>query len=248
MIKPNGDNPFMNEIIYEDMQVLYNSEIIDWERFRNKTILITGAYGTIASYLVFMLIFLNELKQDYNVKIVALVRDEKKLRKRFYKYIDKDYFLIYKGDLKEEIKINNVKVNYIIHAASYAGTQQFIEDPVGVIVPNTIGTYNLLEYAKKNGIEGFLFLSSNSIYGVNDDKNITEQNYGVVDDKNITEQNYGVVDPLNMRACYIESKRLGEQMCSAYFRQYGIKTKIVRISHTYGPTLDIANDKRIIQH
>lgn len=226
------NNSYMNKIIYEDMQFLYKRGVVDWKRFSNKTVLITGAYGVIASYIVFMLIFLNEL-QNYNIKIITLCRDENKLRKQFGQYVDKEYFTIYKGDLTNTIKIIDEKVNYIIHGASPAGTQHFIENPVGVIVPNTIGLYNLLEYSRINGLEGFLFMSSNSIYGINAGKNVTEHNYGIV-------------DPLNIRACYIESKRLGEQMCNAYFRQYGIKTKIVRISHTYGPTLDIVNDKRAI--
>jgi nucleoside-diphosphate-sugar epimerase len=233
-INMKKDENQMNHIIYEDLQHLYKNKYVNWNRFRNKTILITGAYGMIASYIVYMLVFLNDLKDKYNIKLVVLCKDKNKLCNRFGKYANNSYFTVIEGDLTDLNVLKDKKIDFIVHAASPAGTEHFIKNPVGVIIPNTIGTYNLLEFAKSNSIEGFLYMSSNSIYGVT-----TEY-------RSITELDYGVVDPLNERACYIESKRLGEQMCNAYFRQYGIPTKIVRISHTYGPTLDIATDNRII--
>lgn len=51
----------------------------------------------------------------------------------------------------------------------------------------------------------------------------------------VSENDYGIVDPLEVRSCYAESKRMGENLCAAYAHQYGISTKIVRPSHTYGP-------------
>lgn len=234
MINMGKQNDIINPIIYEDLQYMYNCSFINWEKLRDKTVFVTGANGMIASYLVYMFIFLNEMEQKYNIKIIVMCRDENKLLTKFGEYIKREYFIVYKGELTNEIGMKNHKADYIIHAASPAGTEQFLSNPVGVIIPNTIGTYNLLEYSKDNKIDGFLFMSSNSIYGVNSGEN------------EILESDYGIVDPLNERACYIESKRLAEQMCNAYARQYGLHTKIARISHTYGPTLDIHNDKRVI--
>ena len=55
----------------------------------------------------------------------------------------------------------------------------------------------------------------------------------------------GIIDPLDIRSCYAESKRMGETLCMDYYTQYGVPCKIVRISHTFGPTMDIESDKRV---
>ena len=65
----------MNRIIKEDMEYIYQFNPEMWEAFRNKTVLITGAYGMLPSYMVDMVIFLNEKYAKFNIKIVALVRN-----------------------------------------------------------------------------------------------------------------------------------------------------------------------------
>ena len=105
---------------------------------------------------------------------------------------------------------------------------------MGVAAPNVIGTYNLLEFARQKKVKGFLFFSSGDVYGKMPD--------GI---GGVSEQEMGVMDPLDIHSCYGESKRMGETLCAAYSRQYGLPTTIARIGHTYGPTMDIENDSRV---
>ena len=77
--------------------------------------------------------------------------------------------------------------------------------------------------------------SAGSVYGQSE----TEKS-------SISEKDYGVVDPLWYRSCYVESKRLAEQMGMAFWRQYKVPVSFVRICHTYGPTFDLDRDMRII--
>ena len=49
----------LNKIIIEDLENIYNRDI-DWEKFRNAAVLITGANGLIATYLIYMFLYLNE--------------------------------------------------------------------------------------------------------------------------------------------------------------------------------------------
>ena len=72
----------MNKIIEEDIQGIIASPIIDWERFRNKSVLITGANGMLPSYMVFTLLFLNK-NNNMNINIYALARNEEKLQRVF---------------------------------------------------------------------------------------------------------------------------------------------------------------------
>ena len=75
----------MNKIIEEDIQGIIASPIIDWERFRNKSVLITGANGMLPSYMVFTLLFLNK-NNNMNINIYALARNEEKLQRVFKEY------------------------------------------------------------------------------------------------------------------------------------------------------------------
>lgn len=113
----------------------------------------------------------------------------------------------------------NIPVNYILHAASQASPKFYKTDPVGTLAPNVLGTARLLDLARRQkDFRGFLFFSSGEAALH--------------------------LDPLDIRSCYGESKRMGETMCMAWFRQFGIPVRIVRISHTYGPGMKL-DDGRI---
>lgn len=220
-----------NPIIIEDMEQLYQQKI-EWGRLKNKKVMITGAYGMLATYLVYMLIYLNETYQ-YNIQIWVVVRNLQKLEEKFGVYVKKDYFNSYFHELDSEIQLEE-KMEYIIHAASLASPQYYEKIPVEVIKPNVIGTYYLLEYAKKCHTKNFLFFSSSEIYGKQAEE--VKVNYD--------ENTLGIINPMEIRNCYSEGKRMGENLCACYSLEYGINTNSIRIFHTYGPTMDIKNDKR----
>lgn len=221
----------MNNLIREDFKKLEGrySEILS--ELGGKTIYITGACGMITTYLSF---FLLTLAEKYHLNLFLQCRNTEKAKKIYSKFLGKNYLNIVNDDF-ERGYISTIKPNYIIHAASAASTKFFMESPVDVMSPNIVGTWNLLNWAKDINAEKFLFFSSNSIYGE-----------GGVNKDVLEENDYGIVDPLNERSSYIESKRMSEQMCKAFWKQYGVPTSIIRICHTYGPTFDIEKDMRII--
>lgn len=220
----------MNEIILKDCEEIYHQNV-PWHKLYGKSVLISGAYGMLASYVTDMLIYLNEY-HDASIKIIALVRSEGKCRNRFGEYADKPYFLINTSPLDLPMCIDE-KVDFIIHAASLASPRHYSVRPIDVITPNAIGTYNLLNLAVQNKIEGFLMFSTASVYG---------KTSGV---EKITEDVCGLIDPLNIHSCYNESKRLAETLCKAFAVQKNVPTKMVRIWHTYAPTMDYKNDPRV---
>jgi len=221
----------MNNIIAKDLDFILNSGI-DWEKFRNKTVLITGAYGMLLSYIAYTLLRLNEIDPKFNVTVIALIRDKEKAKKRFGYFIESKHLRLFIHDLSSPIKIDN-DIDYIVHGASYASPHYFGANPIGILLPNVIGTYHLLELAKSKEIEGFLFFSSGAVYG----KPIAGEE--------VTEKDYGYLDPLDIMSCYGESKRMGENMCKCWSQQFGIPFKIVRPAHIYGPTMDIEKDSRV---
>lgn len=220
----------MNYIILKDCESLYKEETMDWSRLKNSSILITGACGMLPAYMVWMLIYLNEY-QNFHIRILALCRDSGRVEKVFGAYAKSSYFEPVLKDVAEPIEIGG-NLDYIIHAASPSGSQYFGMDPVGVIMPNVMGTFYTLELAKKKNVKGYLYFSSSEIYGK-------------IEKEAIEETDCGYLDSMEVRNCYGESKRLGENMCKAYSSQYGVHATVVRPAHTYGPTMNLKKDKRV---
>lgn len=220
----------MNTIIFNDMREIHGAGLVDWHRFRGKSVLVSGAYGMLASYMVFMLIYLNETQPDAHIRILALGRSREKLEERFGTYARKDYFTPVIQDVCDPPG-NMPKADFIIHAAGPSNPRLYATRPVDVILPNTSGTLNLLEKARAEQAEGFLFFSSGAAQGMLEHRDT------------VAEDDMGYLNPMDIGSCYGESKRLGETLCKSYSHQYGLPAKVVRLGHTYGPTLDL-NDSR----
>ena len=221
----------INSIITQDMEDIYSREL-PWKELDGKTILLTGAYGMLASYIVYFLFFFIN-KKNIKVNLIAIVRNKDKFYKKFSDITEMDNITVIENDVSEPMDIDG-NIDYIIHAASLASPQYYSVCPVDVLNPNTIGTYYLLQLAKEKNVKGFLMFSTCDVYGVPNAVN------GM-----ITEDSYGRMDTLDIHNCYSESKRMAETMCKAFNVQYGIHTKIARIAHTYAPTMDIDNDPRV---
>ena len=217
-------------IISEDIKEIYERNI-DWAQFKDSTVFISGSSGMLASYIVYMLIYLNEQKH-MNINIIAAVRNAKKFLDKFGDYKHSSYISVVTDSILNPIHIDG-KIDYIIHAASLASPQYYSVCPVDVLSPNILGTYYLLKLAEEKKSKGFLLFSSGDVYG-----KIKGTDY-------VTEKDIGAIDPLDIHSCYSESKRMAETMCYSYLHQYGVPVKIVRIWHTYAPTMDIDNDPRV---
>lgn len=215
-----------NQIILKDIKEILKSDIIDWERFKNTNVLITGANGMLPSYVVFTLLALN--KKGINVNVYALVRNADKAKAIFKDSLQDEHLHLLVQDVADSLH-ENASFDYIIHAASQASPKYYGVDPVGTIKANVQGTINTLELARQTKAKGYLYFSSGDVNGI-----VPPEKFP------FKESDYGYIDVLNVRNCYAESKRMGENLCVAYYNQYSVLAKIVRIFHTYGPgmTLD----------
>lgn len=215
----------MNKIINEDIKEIL-SEDLPFKNLKGKTVLISGANGFIPSYIVNTLLSLN------NVNVIAVVRNKERAEKKFAHLLNNPNLKILVHDVSEPFNCDE-KIDIIIHAASQASPKYYGSDPVGTLKANTIGTYNLLELARKNNVEKFLFFSTGEVYGVIDENT-----------PKITEDYNGNLDCTNVRSCYGESKRIGENMCVCYSYQYNFPVNMIRLSHTYGPGVQL-DDGRV---
>lgn len=218
-----------NPIIKEDIDNVISS-IDDWSYFSGKSVLVTGANGFIPSYIIYTLCGLNEILEK-PINIIALVRNRKKAENKFKSLISHPNFKLIVSDVSDA-KLNE-HVDIIIHAASQASPKYYGKDPVGTLKANTIGTYNMLEQTVQQKAEKFLYVSSGEVYGVLDGS------VPVID-----EEYTGNVDVTDVRSCYAESKRMGENMCVCFSHQFNIHTNMIRLSHTYGPGISL-DDGRV---
>lgn len=221
----------MHPLIKRDMEDIY-SRRADWDIFDGKNVLLTGAYGMLASYIVYFLFYLKKEK-NIDVTLTAVVRNKDNFYKKFRDLDSIDECTVIESDLSQKLEISTA-VDYIIHAASLASPQYYSVCPVDVLQPNTIGNYNLLQLAKEKQVKGYLLFSTGDVYGaVNVESGL------------IGEETFGAMNTLDIHNCYSESKRMAETMCKAFQVQYNLPIKIARIAHTYAPTMDIENDPRV---
>lgn len=210
----------IGEQVYEDITYIarYN---IDWERFRNKTILVTGANGFIAYYMILAFLLRNDLYGE-NIKVLGLVRNLKKASEKFGALLKREDIKLINQDVTENME-QIEHADFVIHAASQASAYYFETDPVGTIEANTTGTINVLKYAVAQKSEAVLIVSSLKVYG-------TIKNGG---DK-LIEDKLGELDITSYKNCYAQGKRLSETLCSSFAKQYGVPVKIARPSYIYG--------------
>lgn len=217
-------------IVAEDMRKIVSAGV-PWERLFGKTVLITGANGFVPKYMLETLLYLNETA-NAGIHVIALVRNHEKAMRRLGHLACRSDLTTVVQDVREPYR-GPEKVDLLVHAASQASPKYFATDPVGTFEANVIGTRNMLEVARNAKSAGFLFFSSGEVYGERANLSVPA-----------TESSYGYLDPINLRSCYAEGKRAGETLCACWHDQFGIPAKIVRVSHTYGPGMDL-NDGRV---
>lgn len=221
--------PERHLIVTEDLEFQIREYPIPWHQLSGKTVLITGASGFLAAYMVETLLFLNETKW-LNITVIAVVRRRSGFIQRFGHYLQRSELICIEHDINSPLQIDQ-KIDFIVHAASQASPKYYATDPVGTLSANTLGTAHLLELARKQQVTGFVYFSSAEVYGE-------------APQVPTAEVDYGYIDPLAVRSCYAESKRMGENMCVSWHCQYGVPAKIVRPFHTYGPGMRL-DDGRV---
>jgi UDP-glucuronate decarboxylase len=220
----------VHPIVHEDLNSVLNAPL-DWERFRGKTILVTGGSGFLPAYMVETLLLLNT-SANMNCHVICLVRNPSKAAARFADYYSRPDLSFVTGDVSEEFTIHR-RCDFIIHAASQASPKFYGSDPVGTIKANLLGTSRLLDLARDWSSEGFLFFSSGEVYGQVSPEKIPTR-----------EEDYGYIDILNPRSCYAEGKRAAETLMVCHANQYQTHCTIVRPFHTYGPGMSL-DDGRV---
>jgi len=143
-------------------------------------------------------------------------------------FLDHPRFTFLEHDVTQPL---DLAADQIYHLASPASPEGYRRYPIPTLLVNALGTYHLLELARRYGAR-FLFASTSEVYG---DPLVHPQ----------VESYFGNVNPIGPRSCYDEGKRYGEAMTMEFVRSYGLDARIVRIFNTYGPRMD-PQDGRVV--
>jgi UDP-glucuronate decarboxylase len=215
-------------------------DLITKHYLNNKTVLITGAAGFIASHLVDKCLELGAIVIGVDNFITG--------RQINLKHLDNDSnFYLVEADVSQtseeylELALDQLqasrpeanKIDVLFHLASPASPPAYQKQPIETYLVNSIGTHNLLSFLQKHYPEArFIYASTSEVYG---DPQVHPQ----------PEDYWGHVNPNGLRSCYDESKRLGETICGVFERNYQIDVRIARIFNTYGPRMR-PDDGRIL--
>ena len=188
-------------------------------------ILITGATGLIGQNVIKYLF--DELQGK--VSIYALVRSIDKAKDIFLSNYDNIHFL--QGDILN-FDFDDLKIDYIIHAASQTSSRAFVENPVETISVAIDGTRNILDYARKSKVKRFVYLSTMEVYGMPENDNKIDELYPCN------------LNTMEVRSSYPESKRMCENLCKSYMMEYEVPVNVLRLTQTFGNGVAY-NDKRV---
>lgn len=223
----------MEYVVKEDIEEIAANGAELLEKLLGKEVLITGAAGFLGRYFMAVFNHLNEKNPDNPITVVALdnyittPNSETSGRFESSKHVEWIF-----GDAKIGSQLPN-KFDYIIHAAGIASPEHYRANPLQTIDVAVNVTRELLEKAK-NDCARMIFFSSSEIYGDPFPEFIPT-----------SEDFRGNVSTRGPRACYDESKRMGETLCHVYETYFDVHVSVVRPFNVYGPGM-MPKDFRVL--
>lgn len=188
-----------------------------------KRVLVTGGAGFIGSHLC------DRLVKD-GCEVICLDNFYTGRKASIEHLMGQPNFMLVQHDVCEPY---NTEVDEIYNLACPASPVHYQCDPIQTTKTNVFGAYHMLDLAKENQCK-ILQSSTSEVYG---DPVIHPQD----------ETYWGNVNPIGPRSCYDEGKRCAETLFFDYYRQYGVRIKVVRIFNTFGPRM-ADNDGRVVSN
>ena len=181
----------------------------------NSTFLVTGGAGFIGSNLCEAI-----LKMGYKVRCLDDLSTGKQANVDIF--LDNPNYTFIKGDIKDldTCMAACEGVDYVLNQAAWGSVPRSIEMPLFYEKNNIMGTLNMMEAARQQGVKKFVYASSSSVYG----------DHPVLPKKEGQEG--------NLLSPYALTKRVDEEFAKLYTRLYGLDTYCVRYFNVFGRRQD----------
>ena len=184
------------------------------------TVLVTGGAGFIGSHVVEKLI--NQDEEVVCLDNFDPFYDPTIKRRNLARVATHPRFHLVEGDIRDQRLLEKLFSDYpitrIFHAAAKAGVRPSIQDPLSYEAVNIQGTIGILEIARKQPIQNFVFASSSSVYG-------NSKHLPFIEDQPLG----GACSP------YGATKQAGELFCATYHLLYRLPVIGLRFFTVYGP-------------
>lgn len=223
----------MHRIIQEDVAAIADSLREEAEKLSGATLLISGGAGFLGKYFLSVFDYLNQHVLVSPCRVISVDNYITGTRDGDFRQYDREHVLDVWGDVTFPLPVRE-DLDYIIHAAGLASPVYYMKYPLETIESAVTGAKNLLELGRRNALKGFLLFSSSEIYGDPDERAVpTPETY------------HGNVSSVGPRACYDESKRLAETLCTIYQQRHNVPATIVRPFNVFGPGMR-HDDRRVV--
>jgi CDP-glucose 4,6-dehydratase len=179
---------------------------------RGRSVLVTGAYGLLGSWLVAALL-------DGGARVVAIRRDEPAVSPLELLGLEARVDAV-PGDIRDDglvaRALNEYEVDSVFHLAAQTLVGTANRDPLSTFETNVRGTWLVLEAARRHGVERIVVASSDKAYGPH------------------VELPYEEHQPLAARHPYDVSKASADMIARSYWHTYGLPVAVTRFANLYG--------------
>lgn len=185
-----------------------------------RKVLITGTAGFIGYHLAKLLLAEGFQVQGYDG--LTDYYDVALKQRRHANLLQNPGFAAQEGMLEDAARLDAVadafEPDVIVHLAAQAGVRYSLENPRAYIDANVVGTFNVMEAARRHKVDHLLMASTSSVYGAN-----TQMPYAEVHKADL---------PLTI---YAATKKANEAMGHSYAHLHDLPTTMFRFFTVYGP-------------
>ncbi|RTL97077.1 NAD-dependent epimerase/dehydratase family protein [Ancylobacter aquaticus] len=185
-----------------------------------RRVLITGTAGFIGFHLARLLLAEGFRVQGYDG--MTDYYDVRLKQRRHAMLLQNPHFSAVEGMLEDQVRFDALADDFqpevIVHLAAQAGVRYSLENPRAYLDSNVIGTFNVMEAARRLKVGHLLMASTSSVYGANEDMPFIETEKA---DTQLT--------------IYAATKKANESMGHAYAHLWDLPTTMFRFFTVYGP-------------
>ena len=183
-------------------------------------LLITGGSGFIGSN--FITYWLSNHINDHIINLDVMTYAANPLTLNFHEKKFGERYKFIKGDICNPTLVDQLvsKVDAIVHFAAESHVDRSVSDPGSFVNTNIVGTFTLLDSARKNGNKRFHHISTDEVFGTLD-LNSAER--------------FNELTPYSPRSPYSASKAGSDHLVNAYYETYGLPITMTNCTNNYGP-------------
>ncbi|EHQ35436.1 dTDP-glucose 4,6-dehydratase [Methanoplanus limicola] len=187
-------------------------------QYEEKTLLVTGGAGFIGSNFIHYLMSMDQNINIINIDALTYAANLENISC----FNDSKNYSFFKSSICDKKGVSDVIEKFspdiIVNFAAESHVDRSITDPDIFLTTNVLGTHNLLNAAERHGIDKFIQISTDEVYGTLGDMGYFTEG-----------------SQLSPSSPYSASKAAADMVVLSYFKTYDLPVNITRCSNNYGP-------------